>query len=559
MNRPKINVLYLNYVPELAMTADFFKTGNNYQVHYLDSNEISLRNILFTEYRVHVIICKAANDLVYEILDKINKSGDCTPTIVVLPSSSCKDVVQLMKSGAFHVIEASGEWKEQLKQGISDALEYSAIHLEKNTDRNQALAGQMYQMLEKFPLGYQSLDRKGRFLFVNDEWSKILGYTKEEVLGQRFEKFMPVEDAEAFHERFSNFVRNGYANATVRLYDKGNNLKYIHFNAHIGYKDNGVFDRTHCIILDMTEKVELENQLLESEEKYRLLMDTSIDAVLVTNPDGSIYEANQSACDMFGWTEQEICEGGRNLLVDTNDPRLYEQLQKRAENGRSSGIITFKRKDNSKFEGDITSAVFTTSQGKTFSSIVVRDITEKIETLNRSIESEKKYRLLIENHSELVINMDHQGSILFASPSFCKFTGKEEKELVGNSFLFFIAREDIPIGKDMMTQIAKMPHNYSIDLRMESATGNQWVAWNINSKLDESGQTLESLCIGRNINEQKIAQRKIEEQLKELTRWHETTLGREFRIVELKREVNRLLSEAGKPPLYTSVENDTEQ
>lgn len=45
------------------------------------------------------------------------------------------------------------------------------------------------------------------------------------------------------------------------------------------------------------------------------------------------------------------------------------------------------------------------------------------------------------------------------------------------------------------------------------------------------------------------------EQLRELRRWHEATLGREDRILELKREVNDLLAQLNQPPRYTSIQS----
>ena len=52
--------------------------------------------------------------------------------------------------------------------------------------------------------------------------------------------------------------------------------------------------------------------LEESEEKYRLLYETSMDAILLTSPDGSIQAANPAACAMFQRTEEEIIRNGRS-------------------------------------------------------------------------------------------------------------------------------------------------------------------------------------------------------------------------------------------------------
>lgn len=51
------------------------------------------------------------------------------------------------------------------------------------------------------------------------------------------------------------------------------------------------------------------------------------------------------------------------------------------------------------------------------------------------------------------------------------------------------------------------------------------------------------------------ADEEIREQLSELRRWHEATLGREERVLELKREVNELLAELQRPPRYTSTQS----
>jgi hypothetical protein len=65
-------------------------------------------------------------------------------------------------------------------------------------------------------------------------------------------------------------------------------------------------------------------------------------------------------------------------------------------------------------------------------------------------------------------------------------------------------------------------------------------------------------CIGRDITERKQAEAQLNEQLDELRRWHRATLGREMRILDLKREVNELLAQAGQPPCYPSVEDTTD-
>ncbi len=67
--------------------------------------------------------------------------------------------------------------------------------------------------------------------------------------------------------------------------------------------------------------------------------------------------------------------------------------------------------------------------------------------------------------------------------------------------------------------------------------------------------------IARNITERKQVEANLAEQLDELRRWHDTTLGRELRILDLKHEINELLGQAGQPSRYPSAEsqNQTEE
>ncbi len=500
------------------------------------------------------LVCTDSPDK--QLIEWLSETKTAIPhklVIIVARHATISDAVECMSHGAYGFIDGSAGWNGEVGNKLLEALKEAVDQTYLKQGLSPDMVLHFYQMFEKAPLGYQSLDRQANFLFVNEEWSKTLGYTKKEVIGRNFVSLMPPDEAANFPGRFERFIQAGKINTDVRLIDKSGNLKVIQFNARIGYQANGEFDRTHCIMMDVTERVELENRLRESEERYRLLLDTSIDAVMLTHPDGRIFSANRAACDMLGMTEEEILEGGRGLVIDTEDPRLPGYLKQRQETGRVSGVLTFIRKDKTRFQGEFTSAIFKTSMGNIMSSVVIRDITERMKSLKQISDSETKYRMLIENQSDQIVSFDGSGNILYTSPSFQKFSGIPESECEGRSFFSFMPEEEKVNPEAILKDISRQPHNHYMELRMQSPEGPQWIAWNNNATLDEHGNIHEVICIGRNIHEQKMARMTIEEQLQELKRWHDTTLGREFRILELKKEVNQLLTDSGKPPRYESA------
>lgn len=62
---------------------------------------------------------------------------------------------------------------------------------------------------------------------------------------------------------------------------------------------------------------------------YRYIFEHSLDAILLTRPNGSIIKANSAACEMLGRSEEELIRVGRELVVDMNDPKLRTALTER--------------------------------------------------------------------------------------------------------------------------------------------------------------------------------------------------------------------------------------
>lgn len=137
-------------------------------------------------------------------------------------------------------------------------------------------------------------------------------------------------------------------------------------------------------------------ELRQSEDRYRTLFENSLDAVLLTIPDGGILSANRAACRMFDRTEEEICVLGRAALVDSSDPCLAVLLEERARTGKTFGELTFFRKDGSRFPAEVSSVVFKDTAGNPRTSMIIRDVTARREAEETLRESEARYRQLFE-------------------------------------------------------------------------------------------------------------------------------------------------------------------
>lgn len=164
------------------------------------------------------------------------------------------------------------------------------------------------------------------------------------------------------------------------------------------------------LLIHQRQRIAWERALRHERDLLERIMDNSLDAILITSPDGQIHAANPAACRMFGRTEQELIQVGRNGVVDLTDPRLPLALKERELTGRFSGELNFLRKDGQMFIGEISSSIFKDMEGRERSSMIIRDVTdrkqaeEQIRQLNAELEQrvERRTRDLQEAQERLV-------------------------------------------------------------------------------------------------------------------------------------------------------------
>ncbi len=118
-------------------------------------------------------------------------------------------------------------------------------------------------------------------------------------------------------------------------------------------------------------------------------------------------------------------------------------------------------------------------------------------------ESEKRYRLLVENHADLLVKTDPGGQILYASPSYCALFGKSLQELTGSSYKPQIHPDDLPSVERAVNDLLHPPHSCRYEERAMTVDGWQWIEWTARAELDSHGSVAALVGSGRNITERK--------------------------------------------------------
>ena len=160
---------------------------------------------------------------------------------------------------------------------------------------------------------------------------------------------------------------------------------------------------------------------------YRALFESSMDAVFLTVPDGTIVTANPAACRMFDMSEKEICAAGREGIIDSTDPNHQKFLEERKSTGKAHGELLYRRKDGSSFIGDATSVIVDGGAG---AFVIVHDITQKKEA-----EKALRFTQFAIDHAFVeVFLLTRDMRIVYANDAACRALGYTREKLTRMSF-----------------------------------------------------------------------------------------------------------------------------
>ena len=184
-----------------------------------------------------------------------------------------------------------------------------------------------------------------------------------------------------------------------------------------------------------------EKAMLESEEKYRKLFHHSNDGIFLHDFEGNIIDINQKVLDYFGYTKPEMLAIKIHLL---HPPEALTKSKWAFENITQYGFVNFeidfKKKNGEVFTAEVSSSLFKIG-GKQVIQGIVRDITKRKLVEEALLESEERYRLLVENANEAIFIIQ-DGIVKFPNFKTEEMTGYSEKELSEIPFKNIIHPDD---------------------------------------------------------------------------------------------------------------------
>ncbi len=296
-------------------------------------------------------------------------------------------------------------------------------------------------MLENRHYGVVIMDaRSFRILFANALMGRMTGYARVDLKNLDLFDIIAPED----HKRFKQAFR---ARMAGRPYKGDNRYSAVKKNGRRfileAYSNPIEYNGKKClqsIVRDVTGRVTLEDELQESRARYESIFELSPDAIIITNAQGHIIAVNKSARNVLGYGKSYLT--GKKIidlpLFRENNENLDTLLSATAKNKTYRTRLSCS--GGRKIEAEILSSRMSSQNGNPEYLLIIRDISGQAEYERNLLESEKKYRELVENMPD-GIGIVHKGRYVYATARLGRIFGSSPASMTGRRASSIIAHK----------------------------------------------------------------------------------------------------------------------
>jgi PAS domain S-box-containing protein len=401
-------------------------------------------------------------------------------------------------------------------------------------------------LLEAVPDALVGVDHAGVIRFVNRQTELLFGYERDDLIGAPLETLVP-ESLRPVHkvhrERYvaAPFTRTMGLDLELR----GRRRDGTQFPVDIALSHTDTEDGPLVIaaVRDMTDRNKTEEGRRHSDQ-LAAIVEHSDDAIIGNTLDGIVTSWNPASERMYGYSAEEVTGKSIDLLSPPGQAGEMHAILARIRAGQPVERLeaTRVRRDGSAITVSLTVSPIHDQRGAVIgASTIARDLTGARQAFEAA-------RSMIESSLDSLVAISPEGKITDANQATVKLTGVPREQLIGTSFSDYFTD---PAKAEAIYQLVftqGMAVDYPLTLLHHNGHETRTeVLYNASVYRDAAGEVLGVFAAARDVTEQMQAQRESAERQAreldrraELERFQRLTVGRELKMIELKKEIEYL-------------------
>ena len=268
-----------------------------------------------------------------------------------------------------------------------------------------------------------------KITYVNEAFSKMFGYSKEEIVGKEI-TFLYTDDQMPLVKKALTLTMKGGWNGELMGKKKDGTLFPVWISSSRVLDEKGNIVAHMASHRDITEQKQIAESMRKSEEKYRSLFENSKDAITIATRNGKYIAYNQSFLDLLGYTKEDMMD--MKAEEKYLDPKDRERFKREVE---KKGAVTdfevmLKKKDDTLIYALITATLWhAPDQSILGYQGIIRDITSQKLAEEALRESEEKWRTVFEQSKDAISITARNGEFVDANQAFLDLFGYSKEEI----------------------------------------------------------------------------------------------------------------------------------
>jgi len=385
-----------------------------------------------------------------------------------------------------------------------------------------------FELLEALPVPVFFKGRDGRYLGVNKAWEEFFGIARHEFVGKRVAELYPQIPAVA--EKHAAMDELLWRNPGGQSYEipimtrAGVKRDTIYYKATFNDACGEVAGLLGAIV-DITARKQAEHALRESEERWRSIVDSANDGILVYDRSLNVSFANRAAERILGLSRAEIvgAAGFTSLLPCVHedgtplDPATERPTRVTARTGKplTNYVVGVKRRDGAVTWLSVNTGFLRRREESDWYGVVstLSDVTAEKAAALRLRESEERYRRTFELAASGIAHIGMDRRFLRVNRRLCEILGYPEQELLR------LTGRDMSHPDDLDVINSQRPRLYAGEIdavRVEKRYLRKdrsvvWVAFTMTVERDAAGKPLYEIGVYHDITAQRDAEEKLRE------------------------------------------------